>query len=64
MELEMATDLNNVYEYRVFETANSTRTLHYINELLQRLTSEGWEPINVDYVRYTVFARKPKILND
>jgi len=54
----------NVYEYKVFETSLSTRNLPAINELLKRLVDEGWEPMNVDYVRYTVFARKPKMLND
>ena len=51
-----------MYTYRVFEAP--VRSLEAINVLLQLLEKEGWEPIDVDYVRYTVFAKKPKTLND
>ena len=51
-----------MYTYRVFEAL--LRNLEAINVLLEELAREGWEPINVDYVRYTVFAKKPKTLND
>ena len=50
------------YSYKVFET--QVRNLQALNKLLEALSNEGWEPINVDYVRYTVFAKKPKTLND
>jgi len=51
-----------VYTYRVFEAP--LRSLEAVNALLEALAKEGWEPIDVDYVRYTVFAKKPKTLND
>jgi hypothetical protein len=50
------------YNYRVFET--EVRSIPALNQLLEALTKAGWEPINVDYVRYTVFAKKPTTLND
>ena len=54
-----------MYTYRVFEAP--LRNLESVNallEALEALSNEGWEPINVDYVHYTVFAKKPKTLND
>jgi len=51
-----------VYTYRVFES--QFRNLEAVNQLLEILAKDGWEPINVDYVRYTVFAKKPTTLND
>ena len=51
-----------MYTYRVFEAP--LRNLESVNALLEALGEEGWEPINVDYVRYSVFAKKPKTLND
>jgi len=50
------------YSYRVFES--HSESLDALNQLLETLSKEGWEPINVDYTRYTVFAKKPKTLND
>ena len=53
-----------MYEYKVFETSSIPSSIAALNELLEYLQKGGWEPMSVDYTRYTVFARKPKILND
>ena len=50
------------YSYRVFES--QYESVDALNQLLETLSKEGWEPINVDYVHYTVFAKKPQTLND
>lgn len=51
-----------MYTYKVFES--EFKNLKSVNQLLEILAKDGWEPINVDYVRYTVFAKKPTTLND
>ena len=50
------------YSYRVFESRSES--LEALNKLLETLSKDGWKPINVDYANYTVFAKKPKTLND
>lgn len=50
------------YSYKVFES--HIKSLQALNELLETISTEGWEPVNVDFVSYKVFARKPTILND
>ena len=51
-----------MYTYKVFES--EFRNLESVNQLLEILAKDGWDPISVDYVRYTVFAKKPTTLND
>jgi len=57
-----------MYEYKVFEAlkVTSVRTVgvQAINKLLGELAELGWEPVDIDYDKYVVFARKLKILND
>tara|TARA_R110002110_G_scaffold360206_1_gene570000 strand:- start:24 stop:185 length:162 start_codon:yes stop_codon:yes gene_type:complete len=53
-----------MYEYKVFEAPKDTSGVQAINKLLEAIAKLGWEPTSVDYTRYTVFARKLKILND
>tara|TARA_R110000824_G_C15094620_1_gene665676 strand:- start:24 stop:185 length:162 start_codon:yes stop_codon:yes gene_type:complete len=53
-----------MYEYKVFEALKVTSGVQAINKLLEELAKSGWEPVDVDYDKYVVFARKLKILND
>ena len=53
-----------MYEYKVFEAPKDTSGVQAINKLLGEIAELGWEPVDVDYDKYIVFARKLKILND
>ena len=72
-------DPHTLYEYKVFDTRTGeevvdpskrynldpdTRKLETINDLLDFVVAEGWEPMDVDYVRNIVFCRRTKRLND
>ena len=53
-----------MYEYKVFKASSVQDGVQAINKLLGEIAELGWEPIDVDYNEYVVFARKLKILND
>ena len=51
-----------MYEYKVFEAADYS--LSAMNALLEEISRDGWEPVQVDTERMQVLAKKTKTLND
>ena len=51
-----------MYECKAFQV--SDRTIESLNCLMDRLTEEGWDIMQVDFDMYTVLARKSKTLLD
>ena len=51
-----------MYEYKIFEAPNYS--LSAMNVLLEEISRNGWEPVQVDTDRMQVLAKKTKTLND
>tara|TARA_R110000824_G_scaffold316216_1_gene503423 strand:- start:354 stop:509 length:156 start_codon:yes stop_codon:yes gene_type:complete len=51
-----------MYEYKVFRL--ETKSDQELKKLLEKITHDGWEPVQVDLDSRQVFARKSLILND
>jgi hypothetical protein len=52
----------NMYEYKVFST--DVISDQGLNALLQEISHNGWEPIQIEWDKMQVFARKPLMLTD
>jgi len=51
-----------MYEYKIFEA--SSYDLSAMNTLLEEISQNGWEPVQVDTDRMQILAKRPKMLND
>ena len=52
----------NMFEWKVFESRE--RTTESLNCLMNRLATEGWEIMQVDFELYSVLSRKSTTLLD
>ena len=51
-----------MYEYKVFSTDKMSD--QGLNELLEEISRSGWEPIQIDWDKMQVFAKKALMLKD
>ena len=51
-----------MYEYKVFGT--DVKSDQGLNKLLDEISRNGWEPIQIDWDMMQVFARKALMLTD